>query len=47
MRVLIAAVAFLSAILGTAEAQERTVPQSPAQVQLSFAPGGVARRPQR
>ena len=38
MRVLIAAAAFLAAILGAAEAQERTVPQSPAQVQLSFAP---------
>src|SRR5579871_6570871 len=33
-----AAAAFLVAVLGSAGAQERVVPQSPAQVQLSFAP---------
>ena len=38
MRVLMAAAALLAAVLGPAEAQERVVPQSPAQVQLSFAP---------
>src|SRR5689334_3024609 len=38
MRVLMAAAAFLAAALGSAGAQERVLPQSPAQVQLSFAP---------
>src|SRR5215467_2664093 len=38
MRVLMAAAAFLATALGSAEAQERVVPQSAAQVQLSFAP---------
>jgi Do/DeqQ family serine protease len=38
MRVLVAAAAVLAALMGGAEAQERAVPQSAAQVQLSFAP---------
>jgi hypothetical protein len=38
MRILVAVAAFLAALLGSAEAQERTVPQSAAQVQLLFAP---------
>jgi len=38
MRVLVAAVALLAALAGRAEGQDRVVPQSPAQVQLSFAP---------
>jgi hypothetical protein len=35
---LVSAAVFLAALLGGAEAQERAVPQSAAQVQLSFAP---------
>src|SRR5262245_15061124 len=38
MRILVAAAAFLAALMGNAEAQERAVPQSAGQVQLSFAP---------
>jgi Do/DeqQ family serine protease len=38
MRILVAAVAFLAALAGRADAEDRVVPQSPAQVQLSFAP---------
>ncbi len=38
MRILMAALAFVAAAFGTASAQERVLPQSPAQVQLSFAP---------
>jgi len=38
MRVLLAAVAFLAALAGIAKPQERAIPQSSAQVQLSFAP---------
>ena len=38
MRFLIAAAAFLAALAGGAEAQDRALPQSAAQVQLSFAP---------
>ena len=38
MRVLVAVAAFVAALSGFAEAQERAVPQSSAQVQLSFAP---------
>ncbi|HEX3485200.1 MAG TPA: DegQ family serine endoprotease [Micropepsaceae bacterium] len=38
MRWVVAAAAFLVALMGGAEAQERTVPQTAAQVQLSFAP---------
>ena len=38
MRVLIAVAALLVATFGSAQAQQRAVPQSPAQVQLSFAP---------
>ena len=38
MRVLVAVAAFLAALAGVADAQERAVPQSAAQVQLSFAP---------
>jgi len=38
MRILVSAAVFLAALLGSAEAQERAVPQSAAQVQLSFAP---------
>ena len=38
MRFLVVAAGFLAALMGTAEAQERMVPQSSAQVQLSFAP---------
>jgi Do/DeqQ family serine protease len=38
MRVLMAAAAFLAALAGGAAAQDRSVPQSAAQVQLSFAP---------
>ena len=38
MRVLVAIAAFLAALAGGAEAQDRALPQSAAQVQLSFAP---------
>jgi len=38
MRILVAAAAALAALIGNAEAQDRAVPQSTAQVQLSFAP---------
>src|SRR5882724_3962237 len=38
MRVWVVAAAFMAALAGGTQAQDRAVPQSPAQVQLSFAP---------